>query len=65
MLAENRDKRIYIKAKKAVVLRTGGFENNQAMIRDYLGKPVQHRRRDPDGDGDRCGSPAHGQPGRS
>jgi succinate dehydrogenase/fumarate reductase flavoprotein subunit len=34
--AERGEKSIYVKAKKAVVLTCGGFENNQEMIRDYL-----------------------------
>ena len=39
VLAERQGKRINVKAKKAVVLCTGGFENNQEMIRDYLSMP--------------------------
>lgn len=31
------NQRIYVHAKKGVVLATGGFENNRKMIRDYLG----------------------------
>jgi succinate dehydrogenase/fumarate reductase flavoprotein subunit len=34
--ADNRGKPVYIKARKAVVLTCGGFENNQDMIRNYL-----------------------------
>jgi succinate dehydrogenase/fumarate reductase flavoprotein subunit len=34
--AEQRGKTIYVKARKAVVLTCGGFENNQEMIRNYL-----------------------------
>ena len=34
--AEQRGKRLYMKARKAVVLTCGGFENNQEMIRNYL-----------------------------
>lgn len=34
--AQQGDRSITIKARKAVVLTCGGFENNQAMIRDYL-----------------------------
>ena len=34
--AERAGKPLYIKARKAVVLTCGGFENNQQMIRDYL-----------------------------
>ena len=36
VVAERQGKKIYVKAKKAVILCTGGFENNQEMIRDYL-----------------------------
>jgi len=39
VIAERQGKKIYVKAKKAVVLCTGGFENNQEMIRDYLSMP--------------------------
>jgi succinate dehydrogenase/fumarate reductase flavoprotein subunit len=35
-VAERQGKKIYVKAQKAVILCTGGFENNQEMIRDYL-----------------------------
>ena len=41
VIAENKGKKIYVKAKKAVVLCTGGFENNQEMIRDYLGHALR------------------------
>lgn len=34
--AERRGESIYVKARKAVVLTCGGFENNQEMIRNYL-----------------------------
>src|SRR5438105_5783525 len=34
--AQRRDERVNIRARKAVVLTCGGFENNQQMIRDYL-----------------------------
>ncbi|MGZ5166714.1 MAG: FAD-dependent oxidoreductase [Burkholderiales bacterium] len=34
--AEQRGKTVYVKARKAVVLTCGGFENNQDMIRNYL-----------------------------
>ena len=34
--AQRRDKSIYVKARKGVVLTCGGFENNQEMIRNYL-----------------------------
>ncbi len=34
--AEQRGRSIYVKARKAVVLTCGGFENNQDMIRNYL-----------------------------
>ena len=34
--AEYKKKPVYIKAKKAVILTCGGFNNNQEMIRNYL-----------------------------
>jgi len=34
--AQQANKSIYVKARKAVVLTCGGFENNQKMIRNYL-----------------------------
>jgi len=34
--AEMNGRPLYVKAKKAVVLTSGGFENNQEMIRNYL-----------------------------
>lgn len=34
--AERNGRPLHVKAGKAVVLTCGGFENNQAMIRDYL-----------------------------
>jgi hypothetical protein len=34
--AQRGEKSIYVKARKAVVLTCGGFENNQEMIRNYL-----------------------------
>ena len=34
--AEQHGKPVYVKARKAVVLTCGGFENNQEMIRNYL-----------------------------
>ena len=36
VVAEKQGKKIHVKAKKAVIMCTGGFENNQDMIRDYL-----------------------------
>jgi succinate dehydrogenase/fumarate reductase flavoprotein subunit len=36
VIAERLGKKIYVKAKKGVILCTGGYENNQEMIRDYL-----------------------------
>jgi len=39
VIAEREGETIYIKAKKAVVLTCGGFENNQEMIRDFLSRP--------------------------
>ncbi len=35
VVAERKGRKIYIKAKRAVVLCTGGFENNPQMIADY------------------------------
>ena len=40
VVAEKAGSKAYIKAKKAVVLTCGGFENNQEMIRDYLHVPL-------------------------
>src|SRR5215208_5239852 len=34
--AQRGEKSIYVKARRAVVLTCGGFENNQEMIRNYL-----------------------------
>jgi succinate dehydrogenase/fumarate reductase flavoprotein subunit len=34
--AEQNGKSLFVKAKKAVILTCGGFENNQHMIRNYL-----------------------------
>lgn len=31
------NKKVYVHAKKGVVLATGGFENNRQMVRNYLG----------------------------
>jgi hypothetical protein len=52
VIAENKGKKIYVKAKKAVVLCTGGFENNQEMIRDYLGMPCGYPKGSPYNTGD-------------
>lgn len=52
VVAERQGKRIYIKAKKAVVLCTGGFENNQEMIRDYLLMPCGYPKGSPYNTGD-------------
>jgi succinate dehydrogenase/fumarate reductase flavoprotein subunit len=52
VVAENKGKKIYVKAKKAVVLCTGGFENNQEMIRDYLGMPYAYPKGSPYNTGD-------------
>lgn len=50
--AENRGKRIHVRARRAVVLCTGGFENNQEMIRDYLGMPCGYPKGSPYNTGD-------------
>jgi succinate dehydrogenase/fumarate reductase flavoprotein subunit len=52
VIAENKGKKIYVKAKKAVALCTGGFENNQEMIRDYLGMPYAYPKGSPYNTGD-------------
>jgi succinate dehydrogenase/fumarate reductase flavoprotein subunit len=52
VVAENKGKKIYVKAKKAVALCTGGFENNQEMIRDYLGMPYAYPKGSPYNTGD-------------
>jgi succinate dehydrogenase/fumarate reductase flavoprotein subunit len=52
VVAESRGKKIYVKARKAVALCTGGFENNQEMIRDYLGMPCGYPKGSPYNTGD-------------
>jgi len=57
VVAQRQGKKIYVKAKKAVILCTGGFENNQEMIRDYLLLPCGYPLGSPynTGDGIRMG----------
>jgi succinate dehydrogenase/fumarate reductase flavoprotein subunit len=50
--AKNKGNQINVKAKKAVALCTGGFENNQEMIRDYLGMPCGYPKGSPYNTGD-------------
>ena len=51
--AEKDGKDFFVKARKAVVLTCGGFENNQQMIRDYLpGMPVCYPSGTPYNEGD-------------
>jgi succinate dehydrogenase/fumarate reductase flavoprotein subunit len=51
--AEQNGKSIYVKARKAVVLTCGGFENNQEMIRNYLpGLPFCYTSGTPYNEGD-------------
>ena len=51
--AENENGSTYIKARKAVVLTCGGFENNQEMIRNYLpGVPYCYTSGSPYNEGD-------------
>ena len=53
MRAEQHGKPLYVKARKAVVLTCGGFENNQEMIRNYLpGLPYCYTSGTPHNDGD-------------
>src|SRR4030042_6420870 len=52
VVAENKGKKVYVKAKKAVALCTGGFENNQEMILDYLGMPCGYPKGSPYNTGD-------------
>jgi len=52
VIAENDGRKVYVKAKKAVALCTGGFENNQEMIRDYLGMPCGYPKGSPYNTGD-------------
>jgi succinate dehydrogenase/fumarate reductase flavoprotein subunit len=52
VVAENEGTKINVKAKKAVALCTGGFENNQDMIRDYLGMPCGYPKGSPYNTGD-------------
>jgi succinate dehydrogenase/fumarate reductase flavoprotein subunit len=51
--ARQGDRSIAVKARKAVVLTCGGFENNQAMIRDFLpGVPYCYTSGTPYNEGD-------------
>jgi succinate dehydrogenase/fumarate reductase flavoprotein subunit len=51
--AERGQQSIYVKARKAVVLTCGGFENNQEMIRNYLpGVPYCYTSGTPYNEGD-------------
>lgn len=51
--ARQGDRTIAVKARKAVVLTCGGFENNQQMIRDYLpGVPYCYTSGSPYNEGD-------------
>ena len=51
--AERRGRPLHVKARKAVVLTCGGFENNQEMIRNYLpGLPYCYTSGTPYNDGD-------------
>jgi succinate dehydrogenase/fumarate reductase flavoprotein subunit len=52
VVVESHGKKLFVKAKKAVVLCTGGFENNQEMIRDYLGMPCGYPKGSPYNTGD-------------
>jgi succinate dehydrogenase/fumarate reductase flavoprotein subunit len=52
VVAEKHGKKLYVRAKKAVVLCTGGFENNREMIRDYLGMPYAYPKGSPYNTGD-------------
>ena len=51
--AQRGEKSIFVKARKAVVLTCGGFENNQEMIRNYLpGVPYCYTSGTPYNEGD-------------
>jgi FAD binding domain len=51
--AQQRDRAIGVKARRAVVLTCGGFENNQEMIRNYLpGVPYCYTSGSPYNEGD-------------
>jgi succinate dehydrogenase/fumarate reductase flavoprotein subunit len=51
--AEQHGRSVYVKARKAVVLTCGGFENNQEMIRNYLpGLPCCYTTGSPYNEGD-------------
>ncbi len=51
--AQRENQSITVKARKAVVLTCGGFENNQQMIRDYLpGVPYCYTSGTPYNEGD-------------
>ena len=50
---EQEGKQVYVKANKAVILTSGGFENNQEMIRNYLpGLPYCYTSGSPHNEGD-------------
>ena len=51
--AETKGESVTVKARKAVILTCGGFENNQEMIRDYLpGVPYCYTSGSPHNEGD-------------
>ncbi|MBI3950655.1 MAG: FAD-binding protein [Acidobacteria bacterium] len=52
VIAETASRKIAIKARRAVILTTGGFENNQPMVRDYLGLAECRPRGNPGNTGD-------------
>jgi succinate dehydrogenase/fumarate reductase flavoprotein subunit len=52
VVAEAAGRKVAIKAKRAVILTTGGFENNQQMVQDYLGLAECRPRGNPGNTGD-------------
>lgn len=52
VIADQSGKTVAVKAKKAVILTCGGFENNQQMIRDYLHWEVGYPKGTPYNTGD-------------
>ncbi len=52
VVAEQSGNKVNIKAKRAVVMTCGGFENNQEMVRDYLHLPFCYPKGTPYNTGD-------------
>ncbi len=50
--AEDKGKEIYVKARKAVVLATGGFEWNEKLVKSFLRGPMTGPMSPPENEGD-------------